>query len=74
MLVSSLDSQDRGYVLPKRQFTFTGLHGVITEKIQLLIAIDVSISNLTRLKGFTNRIVIHDIINYMLINRVDFMS
>jgi hypothetical protein len=38
--------------------TFTGLHGVMSQKIELFIATAVSTSNLTGLKRFTNRIVI----------------
>jgi hypothetical protein len=60
--------------LPKQKLCFseTSVHGVISEKIQLLIAFNVRISNL-RLKRFRKRIVIHEIVTYILINRMNFM-
>jgi hypothetical protein len=43
------------HILPKRQFSFTGLHGVISQKIELFMATAVIISNPTDLSAFQNK-------------------
>jgi hypothetical protein len=50
LLALFFDPEDGGYMFPpKRQLTFNGLHGIISQKIELFVTNVVRTSNLTRL-------------------------